>query len=269
MKKAVSVFVLFVLVFSGMAVPAYEKAWSDTFFGELPTGPLELQNYRYPVYLYVPEGYKPDRDYPMIVSVPDEGEGPESQLKYWAGIAKRRSMFVLAPTNLWPEDVPYSMDEWLLGILSDVAKRYRIDSSKTFLVGRKSGAHYAAYLGTNHPENFSSVVLIEGAWSGQFEELMKPKKRTAKQIPFLVVASGQDEGRLSEIEKEARVYENRGYPVALMKVENWDQTQSDEFRKKVLEWLETKSETWQSRVRESRKSWKEKSKRWFENFFHV
>lgn len=241
----------------------------DTFFGNLPTGLLELQNYRYPVYLYVPENYKPDRNYPLLVSVPDEGQAPEEQLQYWANTAKRKSMFVLCATNLWPEDVPYSMDEWLLGIMSDVAQRYRIDKSKTFLVGEKGGAHYAAYLATNHPNEFSSAVLLDGTWSGKFEKLLQLRSRAARQVPFLVVASSQDADRLSQIEKEATEYEKKGYLIALMKVESWDQSKSDLFKRKVLEWLEANSETWQKRIRESQKSWKEKTVLWFENFFHV
>lgn len=54
-----------------------------------------------------------------------------------------------------------------------------------------------------------------------------------------------------------------------MKVENWEQTQSDLFKRKVVEWMENNSDTWEKRVRESQKSWKEKSVLWVENFFHV
>lgn len=268
MKKILSAMISGFVFFSCLTAPL-QPVSADTFFGNLPTGLLELQNYRYPVYLYVPENYKPDRNYPLLVSVPDEGEAPEEQLQYWANTAKRKSMFVLCATNLWPEDVPYSMDEWLLGIMSDVAQRYRIDKAKTFLVGKKGGAHYAAYLATNHPGEFSSAVLLDGTWSGKFEKLLQLRSRTARQVPFLVVASSQDAARLTQIEKEATEYEKKGYLIALMKVESWDQSQSDLFKRKVLEWLETNSETWQKRIQESQKSWKEKTVLWFEKFFHV
>lgn len=270
MKKIFSGFsaalILFILF---LGFPKGQEASADTFFGNLPTGLLELQNYRYPVYLYVPENYKPDRNYPILISVPDEGESPEELIQYWANTGKRKSMFVLCATNLRPEDTPYGMDDWLLGIKNDVAQRYRIDKTKTFLVGRKGGGHYAAYLGTNHPDEFSSVVLLDGTWSGKYEKLLHLSKRAAHQVPFLVVASGQDEERLEQIEKEARNYEKKGYLIALMKVENWEQTQSDLFKRKVVEWMENNSDTWEKRVRESQKSWKEKSVLWVENFFHV
>ncbi len=112
-------------------------------------------------------------------------------------------------------------------------------------------------------------MLLDGTWSGKYEKLLHLSKRAAHQVPFLVVASGQDEERLEQIEKEARNYEKKGYLIALMKVENWEQTQSDLFKRKVVEWMENNSDTWEKRVRESQKSWKEKSVLWVENFFHV
>jgi len=241
---------------------------ADTFFGESPTGLIELKNYRYPVYLYVPQNYKPDRTYPLIVSIPKAGESPEKNIQYWTNLAKRRSMLVVSAENLRPEDVPYAMDEWLLGILKDIKGRYRIDEGKVFLAGREGGAHYAAYLATNYPAYFSAAVLMDGSWSGPYEALLNPKNRAVKQVPFLVVAHG-DDNELTQIEKKALKFEEKGYLVSLLRVPEKGTYDSDDFKKKILEWLTEKSDVWQGVVKDSQKSFKEKTYAWFENFFRV
>ena len=257
---------LTVLLLSALLSPVGN---ADTFFGTAPTGLLELQEYRYPVYLYVPQNYKPDRSYPLIISIPAEGESPEKHIQYWMSWAKRRSMMVLCPTNLRPEDLPANMDRWVLQIKSDLMRRYKIDPSKIFLTGRDGGAHYAAYLGVNYPEEFSAAALLNGAWPGRFEKLLVPSRRPVKQIPFLVVAPAGDEGRIKDIEESALALEKKGYPITLMKVKSGEQIDSDAFKSKVIEWMQERSDSWMRVVHESQKSFKEKTFTWFENFFHV
>ncbi|HTL48217.1 MAG TPA: hypothetical protein VL688_09205 [Verrucomicrobiae bacterium] len=244
-------------------------AGADTFYGNSPTGLLDLSaEYRYPVFLYVPQNYKPDRKYPLIITVPDEGESPEKNIEYWTNLAKRRSLLVLSATNLWPEDTPYSMDEWILKIKREISQRYQVDPSKIFLTGKKGGAQYAGYLATNYPEEFSAVVLMNGHWDGKFGKLLHLRNRPAKQIPFLVVANEGDQPLIDAVEKSAAKFEKKGYLVTLMKAKE-DEQNSQEFKEKLLEWGQTSSETWGRKIRDSQKSWKEKSLNWMEKFFRV
>jgi len=263
--KSFSVFIL-LLIFAGGGL----RVFAGTFFGTSPTGLLDLTSeYRYPVFLYVPQVYKPDRRYPLIISIPDEGESPDKNIEYWTGWARRRSLIVLSATNLWPEDTPYAMDTWLLGIKKDLMQRYQIDPSKVYLVGRGGGAHYASYLGTNYPEEFSAVMMLEGSWDGKFEKLLRPRTRVTKQVPFLVVAKEEDSKLIQQVEKSAGPFEKKGYLVSLMKVKDDEQMGSLEFKEKILEWGQSSAETWDRKVRESQRSLKEKSLSWFEKFFHV
>ncbi|MDP3921563.1 MAG: hypothetical protein Q8R76_12260 [Candidatus Omnitrophota bacterium] len=257
----------FVLFFVFLTVPHVSMA--DTFFGVVPTGLVELQDYKYPVYLFVPKNYKPDRDYSLIITVPGEGESPEKNIQFWTGVAKRRSMLVLAPTNIWPEELPYTVDSWLLGIKKDVMARYRISSEKIFLIGKEGGSHYASYLGTKYPEEFSAVALLGGSWSGKFQKLIRPESKSRKQRPFFVALKPDQSELMAETQEIAKQFEDKGYPVYLIKLEVGEEFESAEFKKRLLSWLEENAENWQRVVSENRKSWKEKMALWINNLLHV
>lgn len=265
--RLVSLFVAAAIGISGwMAIPALR---AETFFGTVPTGLVQLQDYKYPVFLFVPPNYKPDRGYAMILAIPGEGELPEDALKFWMGIAKRRSMIVLAPTNLRPEDMPNAMDTWILGIMKDVTARYRVASDRIFLIGKDSGAHYAAYLGVQYAEAFSGVALLGGAWDGKFQKLIYSRKRPGEQLPIMIALHNEQSDLLAATERQALEFEKRGYPVTLLRMEPGETFEDSDFRKHVLEWLDTSSEDWKRVRSEREKSFKERFRKWLDQFFRV
>ena len=237
-----------------------------TFFGNLPTGLIELTDYKYPAFLYVPANYKPEKTYPLIITVPEEGEAPDKNIEFWLGIAKRKSMLVLAATNLWSEDTPDRIDKWFLGIKKDVSDRYHIAPEKIYLIGKGGGAHYVTYLMTRHPEEFSAAAAIDGSWVGKFEKLLEPQSAPRNQRPIYVALANDDPGFFEKTEKWAYRFEKKGYPVYLEKLKKGDEISSDEFKKKLLAWLEEKSQKWQQVIRENQKSMKEKIRSGVEDY---
>lgn len=261
---AAGIIAFFVLGFCVFSSPAV----SQTFFGPMPTGLVELDE-RYPVFMYVPQNYKADRNYPMMVVVPDASETAEEHIQKWTGVAQRTSMILLCATNLWPEDTPYSMDEWLLEIKNDLIKRYRVNPTRVYLTGFGAGAHYAAYLGVNYPKEFSAVGLIGGSWTGQFEKLLRFESRPKKQLPFLIVVPEDNPELMITVEKEASDIEGKGYMIALMKTADKEALESMETKKNVLEWMRENSQVWSAKRSESGKSLKEKTYKWMEEFLSV
>ncbi|MCM8775695.1 MAG: hypothetical protein NC930_05035 [Candidatus Omnitrophica bacterium] len=254
MKKRVPVILFFVFFLGSLKF----FAWGTTFFGEVPTGLLELKDYKHPVYLFVPPTYKAGREYPLLVTVPGEGESPEEQIQFWLSEAKRKSIIVMAPSNLWPEDLPYKMDEWILRIKKDLADRYRISPQKIYLVGKDSGAHYASYLGVNYPDEFTAVATLGGSWIGKFEKLMRLQKTPRKQLPFFV-ALRKDQGHLLEATKQrAYQFEKKGYPVYFTQLGEDEDFSTRKFKLDLLAWLEENSGVWHEVVEKSKKTFKQK-----------
>jgi predicted peptidase len=238
------------------------------YIGDLPTGLMEL-DYRYPVFMYVPTNYSADRTYPLLITIPDQGQSVEENIKYWTGWARRRSMIVLSVHNIWPEDVPYTADKWLLKIKEDLAKRYRIDGNRVFIAGTGDGAHYAAYLGTNYPREFSGGLLFNGSWTGKYSKLLQLRKNPIDQVPFMVVVPKDNQLMTIQVEQEALDLESKGYFVKLIQVNSNEDIGTDEFKEEILNELNENAEMWDRKSKKSGKSVKEKVSKWKDEFFKV
>ena len=244
------------------------RSYAATFVGEAPTGFLALDNFRYPVYLFVPQSYKASQAYPLIIALPDEKDSLEAYAKEWIEVAKKRGYIVLVPTmKVRMEDVPYRTDEWFLKLKKEIASRYKIAPERVYLIGKNSSAHYAAYLGVNYPREFSAVGLVGGSWAGPFEKLLHLSSRPRKQNPFFVAIPEKDQPLLKAAETKAYQLTRKGYPVYLEKISEADGKLPNDVRNRMLEWLEKKARSWVLVIKESERSRKEKFFIGIEEFF--
>jgi pimeloyl-ACP methyl ester carboxylesterase len=235
-----------------------------------PSGLIEVSGYKYPVYLFVPKDYKTDRTYAMIMLAPAESAKAEKQIEYLTGLAQRRSIFILAPYVLWPKagDTPYTLDQWLLTVKKDVIERYPINSKRVYLIGKDSGAHYAAYMGVKYPREFAAVALLGEAWDGQFAQLVDPRSDAADQVPFFIAlkaggnAKARNQAWFDKLQK-------KGYPLHLVDYQTEQDLAELDFKKTVFDWLETTSQSWSVTRAQSQKNWKGKFKKGVKDFFEV
>ena len=102
-----------------------------------PGGPIG----RYHVLL--PPEYNPQRQYPLIVTLHGKTNKPEEQIGWWAAQAARRGYIVAAPWYVVDpmKGYQYSGSEHIavLAALTDLRRRYAIDSDRVFLSGPFDG----------------------------------------------------------------------------------------------------------------------------------
>ena len=243
----------------------------DQVFGASnPSGLVEVSGYKYPVFLFAPKDYKLDRTYAMIMVAPAEDAKAEQQIEYLSGLAQRKSIFILAPYVLWPKggDTPYTLDTWLLSVKKDMEERFPISKSRVYLVGKDSGAHYAAYMATKHPKEFAAAALFGQAWSGPFSELVQPQTDGADQIPFFVALKTGSEARAKNQSWFDKL-QGEGYPIHLVEYKNDEELADLEFKKSAFEWMETASQNWTTSVGKQQKTWKGRFKKGVKDFFAV
>ena len=264
--------------FAQMTAPVHAAEQKDTASSQtqiekpkrkLPTGLLQLQGFKDPVYLYVPEGLEAEKKYPLLVMVPSETHTPEEQLEYMVPTAKSLECFVLAPHNTWPKDTPYEIDKWLLKVKSEIMSRFPIDSSKVFAIGRDYGAQYAAYLVTAYPEEFSGAALMGEAWEGPFTSLLKPRQNAVEQLPVVAAFTADQQNQKTKNEKWVLEYQRLGYPVQVMTPPEGQDFNSPEFKVAVLEWLDQKAKAWKLVREEKNKTLKQRLKKGIKDFFEV
>jgi pimeloyl-ACP methyl ester carboxylesterase len=206
----------------------------------------------------------------MIMLAPAESAKAEKQIEYMTGLAQRRSIFILAPYVLWPKmgDTPYTLDQWLLTVKKDVIERYPISTKRVYLVGKDSGAHYAAYMGVKYPKEFAAVALLGEAWDGQFSQLVDPKSDAADQVPFFIAlkasgnAKARNQGWFDKLQK-------MGYPLHFEDYQTDEDLAQMEFKKTVYDWMEATSQSWAVTKAQSQQGWKGKFKKGVRDFFAV
>ena len=237
---------------------------------ENPSGMVIISGYKYPVYLFVPKNYKTDQTYSMIMIAPAEDIKAEKQIEYLSGLAQRKSAFILAPYVLWPKkgDTPYELDAWLLTVKRDVSERFPIDKKRIYLVGKDTGAQYAAYLATKHAKEFSAVALLGEAWAGPFSQLVLLHSDAPDQVPFFIAlkADGNAKAR-NQVWFDK--FQKKGYLLHLEEYKSDDVLADIDFKKTVFDWLETTSQNWQASVAQRQQTWKGKIRKGIRDFFAV
>jgi pimeloyl-ACP methyl ester carboxylesterase len=201
---------------------------------------------------------------------PAESARAEKQIEYLSGLAQRKSIFILAPYVLWPKegDTPYRLDEWLLTVKRDIVQRFPISKKRIYLVGKDLGGHYAAYMATKYPKEFSAVALLGEAWDGPFSQLIELRKDAADQVPFYIAlkegtdARSRNQGWFDKLQRD-------GYPLHLVDYQSDEELEDLEFKKSVFDWMEATSQSWEASVAQGQQSWKGKFKKGVKDFFVV
>ncbi|MDD5226680.1 MAG: hypothetical protein PHV97_05830 [Candidatus Omnitrophica bacterium] len=250
----------------GEKIPGLEPVQESS----IPSGLLEVNGFKYPVYLFVPKDYKTDRTYAMIMIAPAKDAKAQEQIEYLTGLAQRKSIFILAPYVLWPKagDTPYRLDEWLLTVKKDIAERFPISKNRVYLVGKDSGAQYAAYMAVKYPKEFTAAALLGQAWDGPFSPLIQPQTDAADQVPFYIALKTDGEAR-SRNQVWFDELQKKGYPLHLVDYKSDEELNDLEFKKSVFDWMESAGESWKATVAQSQKTWKGKFKKGVKDFFAV
>lgn len=134
-------------------------------FGEASSGGQTL---KYAV--YVPRGYTPEREWPLILFLHGRGEsGSDGQKQIIQGVGRD----ILWNAERWPAVVlfpqkPDQAAQWeayepaLMALVARAREQYSIDEDRIALTGLSQGGHGAWALGAAHPELWSAVAPICG-----------------------------------------------------------------------------------------------------------
>jgi hypothetical protein len=251
-------------------IVSQEMPETQVFTAANPSGLVEVSGYKYPVFFFAPKDYKTDRTYAMIMIAPAKDAKAEEQIEYLTGLAQRKSIFILAPYVLWPKagDTPYRLDEWLLTVKRDMVERFPISKDRVYLVGKDSGAHYAAYMAIKYPKEFSAVALLGQAWDGPFSQLIRPRTDAADQVPFYIALKADGEAR-SRNQVWFDELQKKGYPLHLVDYKSDGEMDDLEFKKSIFDWMESTGQSWEASVAQGQKTWKGKFKKGVKDFFAV
>lgn len=139
--------------------PVFTAAKSGQFWMSIPLGGKKAA----PVRVYIPKGLDAKKPVPVVVGL--HGAGGSENLffeGYGAGQAvkeceKRGWIFVATRSGL-----DFSGAPPVAAVLDELAKRYPLDASKTFVVGHSMGAGQTVALAQKHPGRFAGIACLGG-----------------------------------------------------------------------------------------------------------
>ncbi len=246
---------------------------TDALLPSAPQGPrtgvFQWEGLKSPVWVVVPQELDLKRSYPLYISIPGPGEKIEEHANSWAALADKNNFLVMVPTlEIRSGEVSDAHDEWILGIERQIVAAYPVAKHKIFVMGFDQNAMYAAGLAFNHPQEFAAVAFLGGSWVGPFEKDIRFRTQPKAQLPVYVALRGDKTVTSTQVEASAQKLQHKGYLVHMEMLQADENFKSKEFRSRVLGWLMENSDIWQDVVDKANKTWKQKTRNFFEeNFF--
>ncbi len=143
--------------------------------------------------LYVPEGYTPERQWPLVVCLHGAHGRADHHVWSWLRPAKSRGYMVLAPKSL---DVTWSILQpdidigSVTGMLEEVCAAYSVDRSRVYLTGLSDGGTFTYLLGLSRPDLFAGIAPVAGDLHGMMDGMLRRKQGI--ELPIYIVHGAHD-----------------------------------------------------------------------------
>ena len=182
-----------------LALPAFQRYWllddADLAACEPPTSAVApdsgiqhhtFDRYRGAYTSYVPEYYRTDHSWPLIIAMHGASGNDADFLWTWLKYAKSRGYLLLSAKSFGPTWYPWDAPSLLL-MLDDMQNRYAIDPRRILLTGLSDGGSFGYDVGFAFPERFAGLAVIAG--------ILRPHKRSpqASRLPVYIAHGERDQ----------------------------------------------------------------------------
>jgi dienelactone hydrolase len=183
---------------------------------------------------YVPDGYNPEREWPVHISLHGGGGSAERNCdEYWDGEPAKRGMILICPetpkAHWW---LPLG-EATVLAALEEAKRLFRIDSDRISIDGASSGGFGVWHMATKYPWLFRAAMPRCAATPKDplvFENLAA--------LPVYMLHGERDgQIRVWHSEKSAEVLESLDYDVTFEKVPNVGHNFMADRNEALLQWL--------------------------------
>jgi phospholipase/carboxylesterase len=182
-----------------LALPAFQRYWlldgGDIAAYEPPATACApdsgihhhtIDRYRGAYTSYVPEYYRPERSWPLIIAMHGANGNDEDFLWTWLKYAKSRGYMLLSAKSFGATWYPWDAPSLLL-MLEDMQTRYAIDPGRILLTGLSDGGSFGYDVGFAFPERFAGLAVVAG--------ILRPHQRSpqASRLPVYIAHGARDQ----------------------------------------------------------------------------
>jgi phospholipase/carboxylesterase len=145
-----------------------------------------VDRYRCAYTSYVPEYYRPDHAWPLIIAMHGANGNDEDFLWTWLKYAKSRGYMLLSAKSFSATWYPWDAPSLLL-MLEHMQTRYTIDPSRILLTGLSDGGSFGYDVGFAFPERFAGLAVVAG--------ILRPHQRSpqASRLPVYIAHGARDQ----------------------------------------------------------------------------
>lgn len=189
--------------------------------------------------LYVPDFYKPDTAYPVVVLLHGSQRTGVSLVEKWIPLAKEAGLILIGPTHPlqgWPVDMNEA--DIIEGIINDVGQNYHIDRRHLYLFGHSSGGRFASAMPYLKPDLFTAIVVNAGALQSPADYKLNKDDR---KVPIAFLAGSNDTSvPINDSANSAEFYAKHGHDtlfVDFLQHNHWYYTIAPEINRRALAFM--------------------------------
>jgi predicted esterase len=156
--------------------------------GKQPGRRFQVGNRTYHYALYVPDSYRADHAYPLVICLHGAGFGGETYLDRWQ--PRLKEGFLLACPTI--KDAAWwtrNAEELVMALLAEVSRTYWIDPDRVVLTGMSNGGTGVFVIGLNHADRFAALVPMASA----LPRGLYPLLENARNSRFYIIHGARDE----------------------------------------------------------------------------
>jgi len=146
----------------------------------------------------VPQGYDHTQRYPLILGLHGKGGRGEDILGYLGSVLKDRldEFIVAAPTDYKGASFNTTPDEAgdPPALLTELRRRYHLDTQRVYVVGYSMGGHGAFALATMYADQFAAAVPLAGTLVLPLRQAYRLVLPNLMNLPVLAVCGEEDIG---------------------------------------------------------------------------
>ena len=191
--------------------------------------------------LYVPEYYRPDKDWPLIVCLHGGYGRGDDYIWTWLRPAKSKGYLLLSPKSLgptWSVLQPPVDSRSIRAMFDSVCETYRVDRARVYLSGLSDGGTYTYLLGLDQAELFAGLAPIAGELSPATDGMLRQKQGI--DVPIHVIHGVHDFiFPVEAVRSSNELLEHIGYKVKYTELPDWSHALTYTINETlVLPWFE-------------------------------
>ena len=170
------------------AILAAGRSYRAEPVGALPSRELRVGERVFSYGLYVPDSYRPDKRYGLVICLHGAGFTGDTYLERWQ--TRLGEGYILAcPTLQMGDWWTRTAEDLVLATINVVEAHYHVDLNRVFLTGMSNGGIGAYVIGAHHAWRFAAVVPMAAG----LDDILMPFLENFRQTPLYIIHGRQDQ----------------------------------------------------------------------------